>query len=452
MPNVVLMTYEFPPSGGGGVQRCAKFARYLPEFGWTPLVVTGSPVPGRPYDESLLEGTDGLCVVRLRPLRVSSLAAHALAPAKRGRDLVRRAGAASSAGSASEPGDPGTRTTSSVPLSSRLARLVSMDDASWWAPSAARTAVLLGRAHGARAVVASGPPFSVTAAGARAARELGVPLVVDLRDAWRDGAKWFPHDRARRHAREVEQRVLTAADVVLAVTNVIADEARQFGARDVRLLPNGYDAADIVATWRPQAAMPLRLVFMGRIYGSHSEPWDLLAALGVLRRTRPDLDLRLEFVGAVPDSVAQTAAAHGVGDRVDCLGYLPHAEALERVAAADVAVILIADSPAAKASMTGKLFEYLAMGLPTLVLGPADGEAAKLVTSLSAGWVDDPHDVDGIAARLAALAAAKAGGTLSTRATGAGIARYERRALTGELAGILDEATGVPAASDGRQV
>ena len=78
MPTVVLMTYEFPPSGGGGVQRCAKFARYLPELGWTPVVVTSAPVPGRPYDESLLEGISGITVARLRPRRVSTLAARAL--------------------------------------------------------------------------------------------------------------------------------------------------------------------------------------------------------------------------------------------------------------------------------------------------------------------------------------------------------------------------------------
>ena len=112
---------------------------------------------------------------------------------------------------------------------------------------------------------------------------------------------------------------------------------------------------------------------------------------------------------------------------------------MARVAEADVAVVLIADGPAAKASMTGKLFEYLAMGLPTLVLGPPDGEAAKLVTSLSAGWVDEPHGVEAIAARLAALAAAKADGSLAKRTTNAAIARYERRNLTGELAAILDE-------------
>jgi glycosyltransferase involved in cell wall biosynthesis len=445
MPPVILMTYEFPPSGGGGVQRCAKFARYLPEFGWTPLVVTSSPTPGGPYDDSLLDGLSGLRVARLEPRRVSALTACALVPAKRVRDVLRRSGQAGRAGTPSPSARRGGRVTPGAPVSVRLARLVSMDDAAWWAHTAARAAVALGRTQGARAVVASGPPFSVTAAGARAAGELGVPLVVDLRDAWRDGATWYPHDRARRHSLAVERRVLAAADVVLAVTSVIAGEAGELGAGDVRVLPNGYDAADIATTWHPDSAAPLRLVFMGRIYSNHSEPWDLLAALGLLRRTRPDVRATLEFVGNVPDSVQAAAAANGVADCVSCLGYLPHGDALARVAAADIAVVLIADGPAAKASMTGKLFEYLAIGVPTLVLGPSDGEAARLVTSLAAGWVEGPHDVEAIAGRLAALAAAKADGALAAHVPREGVARYERRALTSELAAVLDELAQGPA-------
>lgn len=447
MPTVLIFTYEFPPSGGGGVQRCAKFARYLPDFGWTPVVVTSSPIPGKPRDDSLLEGVAGLSVARLRPLRVSALVARAVGPAKRAgaalRDARRtppttRAGAdpRRATGTPARPRQSG---------SARLARLVSFDDAAWWSPLAARAGASLGRTHSVSAVVASGPPFSVTVAGARTARRLGVPLVVDLRDAWRDSSTiWYPLAAARRHALAVERRVLAAADVVLAVTAPIRDEAEQLGARDVRILPNGFDPSDITAAWSPRDDSTLRLTFMGRIYANHAEPWDLIRALGELRRTRPDVDVRLEFIGNVPDAVTAAAQAHGVGDAVDCPGYLPHAAALERVAAADVGVLLIAEGPGAKASMTGKLFEYLAMGLPTLVLGPPDGEAAALVAALDAGWAEHPHDVAAIARRLATLAAAKADGSLRTRAQRPGLERYERRRLTGELAAILDEITATP--------
>ncbi|MEP2026729.1 MAG: glycosyl transferase, partial [Reichenbachiella sp.] len=37
---VLIITYYWPPSGGGGVQRWLKFAKYLPQFGWEPIVFT----------------------------------------------------------------------------------------------------------------------------------------------------------------------------------------------------------------------------------------------------------------------------------------------------------------------------------------------------------------------------------------------------------------------------
>ena len=40
MKKVLIITYYWPPSGGSGVQRWVYFAKYLPEFGIDPIVVT----------------------------------------------------------------------------------------------------------------------------------------------------------------------------------------------------------------------------------------------------------------------------------------------------------------------------------------------------------------------------------------------------------------------------
>ena len=43
MNKVLIVTYYWPPSGGAGVQRWLKFAKYLPEFGWEPIILTVDP-------------------------------------------------------------------------------------------------------------------------------------------------------------------------------------------------------------------------------------------------------------------------------------------------------------------------------------------------------------------------------------------------------------------------
>ncbi|MDZ7820637.1 MAG: hypothetical protein U5N26_01810 [Candidatus Marinimicrobia bacterium] len=65
MKKVLIVTYYWPPAGGPGVQRVLKFARYLPEFGWEPLILTvkNGEYPAR--DETLLsEVPEGIRVCK----------------------------------------------------------------------------------------------------------------------------------------------------------------------------------------------------------------------------------------------------------------------------------------------------------------------------------------------------------------------------------------------------
>jgi hypothetical protein len=53
---VLMISYYFPPYGGGGVYRNLSFAKYLPAFMWEPIVI--APKPKKYYwafDYSLLK-------------------------------------------------------------------------------------------------------------------------------------------------------------------------------------------------------------------------------------------------------------------------------------------------------------------------------------------------------------------------------------------------------------
>ena len=43
MKKILIITYYWPPSGGPGVQRWLKFSKYLPEFGYDPIIITVDP-------------------------------------------------------------------------------------------------------------------------------------------------------------------------------------------------------------------------------------------------------------------------------------------------------------------------------------------------------------------------------------------------------------------------
>ncbi len=52
---VLIITYYWPPSGGSGVQRWLKMSKYLPEFGWEPVIFTPENPDFDLKDESLLK-------------------------------------------------------------------------------------------------------------------------------------------------------------------------------------------------------------------------------------------------------------------------------------------------------------------------------------------------------------------------------------------------------------
>ena len=54
MKKVLIITYYWPPAGGAGVQRALKFVKYLPQFGWEPIVLTVEKSDSPVDDISLL--------------------------------------------------------------------------------------------------------------------------------------------------------------------------------------------------------------------------------------------------------------------------------------------------------------------------------------------------------------------------------------------------------------
>ncbi|RMH81620.1 MAG: group 1 glycosyl transferase, partial [Calditrichaeota bacterium] len=68
MKKVLILTYYWPPAGGPGVQRVVRFVRYLPEFGWQPIVLTVKDGDYPARDESLQEKIPPQCRVYRSPI------------------------------------------------------------------------------------------------------------------------------------------------------------------------------------------------------------------------------------------------------------------------------------------------------------------------------------------------------------------------------------------------
>jgi glycosyltransferase involved in cell wall biosynthesis len=109
--------------------------------------------------------------------------------------------------------------------------------------------------------------------------------------------------------------------------------------------------------------------------------------------------------------------------------------------AADALLLIIGDSPDSSAVFTGKIFEYLAAAKPILCLAN-DGVAASLIRNARAGIIVPPDDISQITQRLVGMYQQWQNGQLSIEPDKNLIQTFERRKLTGQLAGIFNDLSG----------
>jgi hypothetical protein len=192
MRRVLMIAYYFPPLGGIGSIRAAKFAQYLPAWGWSPTIVTPANAP-HPEDPSLEH--DERCVIRTRSFELSRF----------GKRLVRPGGQ-----EAKGP-DYGTVASTARQLAHRY--LYFPDAQVGWYPfalRAARQAMVKTRYD---AIFSSSVPITAHLVAHRLQRASGVPWVAEFRDPWADAG-----EEAGRHRRQrLELTLLGGAHTVVTV-------------------------------------------------------------------------------------------------------------------------------------------------------------------------------------------------------------------------------------------
>ncbi|MDO9557599.1 MAG: glycosyltransferase [Coriobacteriia bacterium] len=449
--SVLLVTYEFPPTGGAGVQRLAKFARYLPTYGWDPVVLAAEHVPGRAEDYSLADEVAGVRVVRTPARPVNAWISAVLAFLRQIHHGSRRLGSSGGTSDSSSLRQAKVvAATGRGGRTERLTRFFTMPDFAFlWIRPAVRAGVRLGRSADVDVVFASGPPFSVLIAGKRIAHALEVPFVADFRDAWRDnpGNSWYPTAWHRRRSHSLERDVLTAAAAV-TTAHPLETEIAEMGGPVPRLIPNGFDRADLLE-WTPAGSGPLLVTFMGTFYIVNG-PLPVFQALKAIREGRHGRprDIRLRVVGSWPKYVEDLVSELGLEEAIELISYVPHKDALGLLATSDVGLVVYADLPTLRASTPAKLYEYLGIGLPILFVGPEEGQASDLLRNAEAGLVVSYSDVGAISAALVDLADRKESGVLGSAARRDVIDAYDRRVQAGTLARVFDGLVSSPTRED----
>ena len=408
---VLMVAYHFPPlQGGSGVLRTQGFARYLPEAGWQPLVLSASP---RAYDHTSGQATDD------------------------GQLTVRRSAALDAARHLS--------------LRGRYPACLALPDrwSSWWL-SAVPAGLAMIRRYRPDAIWSTYPIATAHLIGLTLHKLTGLPWIADQRDPMIDDsdpqAPYPANTRMHRLHGWIEQRIAARSAAIVCTTPGALDSHRRrlahVEAERFCLIENGYDEAGFT-DGASHAAGSHRSRFLllhsGVIYPSERDPQALFAALARLRQggvlAAHNFQLLLRATGH-DDWLAGLLAKYGIADLVTLAPLQAHQEALREMQSADGLLLLQAAN--CNGQIPAKLYEYLRCRRPILALTDLAGDSAAKLRHCGIDTIGQlASSADCARALLRFLELARQG--RAPLASPAAIALQSRQARSNALADLLDQ-------------
>jgi glycosyltransferase involved in cell wall biosynthesis len=363
MDLALFLTYFFPPLGGGGVLRSAKFAKYLPRYGWKPIIVSANPNSRNSIEQSidrsvLKDVTSNSNIYRCDPMELSGLYSFMY-------DLHIR------------------RILFEV---ERFVPFLHMDYKIGYYFSALKKSMELMNSFPIKLVYSSSPPYSSHFVGMRLKRKFQIPWVADFRDPWTFCESYKPGTVLNKIIdRHYEKKILNTADVVIANTNInkinLINHFR-IDEKKIHVIPNGYDDEDFYN--KNDAGKDIFVIScIGKFYETPNVD-NFFAAFRDFQNKYPRAQLNI--LGALSRNVRRAVVNILKPDSYVLKDRINHDEAIRVMQESSV---LLANVPNEECNywVPGKLYEYLGAKKPILFVGPKEGEAADIVKYSNLGKV-----------------------------------------------------------------
>jgi hypothetical protein len=436
MKRVLIITYYWPPSGGSGVQRWLKMSKYLPEYGWQPVIYTPEDGEFPIEDPSLEKDVSPEAEIIKRPI-IEPYTLYKKFIGIKKEEKVK-------AGFIKEKGQ---KTNWKENLATWVRGNLFIPDARcWWIKPSVRYLKKYLKDHPVDAIISTGPPHSMHLIAMKLKEAMSIPWIADFRDPWTE-IEYYDDlhltSRSDRKHHRLEHEVLSKADTIVTVTPNWARNLGRLGNRNVRVIYNGFDQDDNYSSNVVSQITEgtFSITYIGVLMKVRN-PEKLWQALGELVKGDPSIgkDLKVNLIGQIDNSVRNSIVENGLTNKVNYQTYVPH----DQVAAINKnsSVLLLTlnpdNKPLAKGLVPAKLFEYLASGRPILCIGPNDGDAARILKETKAGITIGFDDKEKMKEVIMDYYQQYITNGLPDNET-TSIEKYSRKALAGEYASLLDK-------------
>lgn len=377
--HILMIAYYFPPLGGSGALRPFKLAKYLPQNGWTPIILTvGNPDWYYAHDPNLLSELPKKAKI-VKSFMFKSVWIYRLLNPLRKRKI-----------------DTFLRSYIFQP-----------DDQMGWIPFAYLKAIQVLKKIDFQAIYSTSAPLSCHLIADLIKKKTGIPWVADFRDEWFEnpGSNHPTHFHRKLHYK-LEGMIVNNCDKIMAAAPVFSNllakhcnDKKKFSTITMGFDPDDFDlnhASKNSVKKKPQ----FRITFSGLFYKSFNPSRFIKAAQELIKEGKiHSHNIKIRFIGANSLDEIKIEDYYNI---CEFTGFLNHRKSLQYLKNTD-ALLLLLSKERGQDVIPSKTFEYMATGKPIIAIVPPNGEVAKIIQKCNAGIVVDYENYEEIKTSLYSL-------------------------------------------------
>ncbi|MBA7611306.1 hypothetical protein ES703_18526 [subsurface metagenome] len=369
MKRVLIIGYLHPFARSGGSFRTLPLAKYLPEFGWEPIVLT----------PSLLEKEDLPFRVIETPYRDALGFWKKLFGFDLDRDIKRQV--------KERFGVTSKKSLIDFILTRGGAIINYPDSHRGWKPFALKAGNEIMQQENIDAIISCHPVATSHIIASTLKAKYGIPWVADFADLWSQNPHYGYGPVRKLLDTRLELKTLSKADALVTVSEPWAKSLRTLHrGKTVYAITHGFDLTEVN---NPPANLMAKftITYTGTIYTGKHDPSKLFAALQhlILNGTMDPDDIKVRFYGHKNAWLDKEIEHYGLSSIVAQYGLVSRDVAVEKQRESQLLLRLKLEKPQERGAYSGKIFEYLAARRPILATGGSVDVVSELLDETKAG-------------------------------------------------------------------
>ncbi len=366
MKKVLFIAYLFPPRPDIGAQRPYRLAKYFPEFGWQPIVLTPK-LPGKLPEGMRIIETDYKDIFNEIKLKIGFDS----------DDTVHK-----------QLGIKGSKNFTYPKIFRFVRQVINYpDEQKGWYNFALKSASEFLNKEKVDAIISTSSPVTSHQIARKLKQIYKIPWVADLRDLWTQNPYTNKLNLINFFERRLELKTLSDADVIVTVTKPWIDTLRLLHKNQkIFCVTNGYDDDDFPKS-QSKLTSKFTLTYAGLLYNGKRDPSLLFKVVRqLIEESRINRDLiEIRFYGPEEDWLIDDIKKYNLEGVVNLYGFIPRGEVLKRQRESQILLLLLWPNKKEEGFCPGKVYEYFGAIRPIIAIGGREHVVKDLLETTSTG-------------------------------------------------------------------